>query len=157
MKKVLVVIILASIISCKKNNKGDVEVDKKQKVEVEQKIVSLIEHPYIFEEADFQIEKFTAEELIESEKFLFSLTVSGNIEKFENDHRVFVHGFNNINTKEFLVNFVMNKTKKEGNKLIFYKEFSPEHTSVELLRFGITDIKEKKRLFVLTLKDIFFY
>lgn len=155
MKNALFAILVTfTIISCKDDKRK--YNNKNQDIEKLSNKISLIEHPYIFEKHEFKIEDFTAEKLNESDKFLFSFVISGDIGKFEKDHRIFVHGFNKENNKEYLVNFVMKKTKRKEDKLIFYSEYTPKYSSIEILRFGITNLKSKKRLFVLSVEDVIF-
>ncbi|AOW21164.1 hypothetical protein [Urechidicola croceus] len=149
MKKTIIFLVFVSIISCKKEKSKVIE---NPVVDSAKAVISLIDHPYIFEEEGFQIDEFTSEELDENN--LISLKISGNTEVFEKDHRVFMHGYNNDNPNERVLNLVLNKTKKEEGKLIFYKNIKLELNYVDELRFGITNINQKERLFVLKLKEL---
>ena len=154
MKKVCLIFAILTLAACKDNkkqNNDNVDLPEEKIAEA----INFLEHPYIFEKEGFKIEEFTYEELDKEGEYLFSVVVSGNVEKFVQDHQVFVHGTFNNSPKEYLINFAMKETKKVGdNKLVFYKVYKPNVYSVDTLRFGITNFKEKKRLFVLTLKNV---
>lgn len=158
MKNFKYIAVLFIIISCKQSEKSNSTNSEIEPNSNSQRsfLTNLIQHPYIFEEEGFQIEKFTSEEKNKGDKILLELTVSGEINNLKQDHRVFVHGADNNNPKELLINVVLDKTRIDKGKLIFYREFTPNYFSVETLRFGITNYKKKNRLFTLTMKDIVF-
>jgi hypothetical protein len=160
MKKIILLLCLSLVtISCKEKVKDNA--DKPEQVEnvkQEKEVVSLIDHPYVFEKDGYSIDAFTSTEVVNAEKFLISLTISGDTQQFEKDHRVFVFGFDQYEAKENdkTFSFTMTKFKKEKGKLIFYKEITPKELSYKSVRFGIANTKEKSRLFVLKLKDVVF-
>ena len=113
MKRIILLTLITIVFACKNEAKKDEDMGLELE-QVQDDSINILEHPYIFEDDGFQIEKLTYEELDDKGNYLFSLIVSGNTEKFEKDHRVFVHGFNDNNTKNYVLNIVMEKTRKEN-------------------------------------------
>lgn len=149
--KIWVYFLLSSplILSCNGDNKI-------YKIERQTHLgISLIEHPYVFEEEGYEINAFFVREDERSNKYFLNLYLNGNIAEFSKNHRAFIHGFKNSTNIDKSINMVLNNPKTMGDSLLFRKVLPLEKDSLfEKVSFGVEDKITKQRKFVLTLNSV---
>ena len=117
--------------------------------------ISLIEHPYVFEEEGYVLDAFFVREDEETNKYFLNLYLQGNITEFSKNHRAFIHGFKSTTDSNKSINVVLNNPQTEGDLLLFRKVLPLKKDSVfEKVNFGVEDKTSKQRKFVLTLKNV---
>ncbi|WP_306012698.1 MULTISPECIES: hypothetical protein [unclassified Allomuricauda] len=117
--------------------------------------ISLIEHPFVFEEENFQIKAFFVQKDSSTSEYVLNLCLTGDVSKFHYDHRAFVHAFKSLSDSNKSVNIVLNDPKIYGDSLVFSKSLRLKKDSLfEKVNFGVEDKITKERKFVLTLKNV---
>lgn len=140
---------LLAILGCKGDNKI-YKIDRQSDLGL-----SLIEHPYVFEDEGYEINAFFVREDETSNEYFLNLYLKGNITEFSKDHRAFIHGFENITDTEKSINMVLNNPKTLGDSLLFRKALALKKDSLfEKVNFGVEDKITKQRKFVLTLNNV---
>lgn len=117
--------------------------------------ISLIEHPYVFEEESFEINAFFVQTDLYTNEYILNLCLKGNISRFSRNYRTFVHGFKKSSDSVKVVNIVLNNPKTYGDSLVFRKILILKKDSLfEKINFGLENKITKQRKFVLTLKNV---
>lgn len=117
--------------------------------------ISIIEHPFVFEEENFQIKAFFVQKDSSTNEYVLNLCLTGDVSKFHDDHRAFVHAFKSLSDSNKAVNIVLNNPKIYGDSLVFSKSLRLKKDSLfEKVNFGVENKITKKRKFVLTLKNV---
>lgn len=140
---------LLTMLGCNGKNKI-YKIDKRSDLGI-----SLIEHPYVFEEEGFEINAFFVRKDLNTNEYVLNLYLKGNISRFTKDHRAFVHGFKNLSDRDKSINIILNNPKTQGDSLVFRKALTLKKDSLlEKVNFGVENKITKQRKFVLTLKNV---
>ena len=115
---------LLTMLGCNSENKI-YKIDKRSDLGI-----SLIEHIYVFEEEDFEINAFFVRNDINTNEYVLNLCLKGNISRFSNDHRAFIHGFKNLSDNDKSINIVLNNPKTHGDSLVFRKALTLKKDSL---------------------------
>lgn len=114
--------------------------------------ISLIEHPYIFQDLGIKVERF---ELIKNDPSSeLSITLAGDLSKINKESFVYVHGFENPTKKEITNLDLTKQTNVSKTKVIFSNTFSTIPENLGRIEFGLTDFKNKERIFAINLNNI---
>ncbi len=144
-----VLFILLSLTGCNENNKI-YKIDKQSDLGI-----SLIGHPYVFEEEGYEINAFFVRKDETTNKYFLNLYLKGNIMEFSKNHRAFIHGFEDLTDTDKSINMVLNNPEIKGDSLLFRKSLSLKKDSLfEKVNFGVEDKVSKQRKFVLTLRNV---
>ncbi|NJB71499.1 hypothetical protein GGR42_001961 [Saonia flava] len=141
--------ILIILVGCKRESKI-YKIDKRSNLGI-----SLIEHPYVFEGEDYEVNSFFVHKDLNTNEYVLNLSLMGNVSQFSKNHRAFIHGFKNWSDSDKKINLVMNNPKTKGDSVVFCKTLTLKKDSLfERMNFGVEDKITKQRIFVLTLKNV---
>ena len=148
----ILVIFLCVIISCQNKKPYDTSLYTINKYNKDTQEISLIEHPYIFEELALKLESLTYKR--KDSSVTITTIISGHTTSYSNNCFIFFHAYKNTFDDGF-INLDLPITDK-NDKLIFSRSISIDASLFKEIRFGLACKNKKERVFALALHDVTF-
>ncbi len=112
--------------------------------------ISLIKHPYIFEEQEIKLESFFYQK--KRDTLILQAKITGNITKYNNSF-IYFHAYTNTTGNEF-INMDLPLVNND-NQLLYKRKVVLQNKSFPEIRYGLA-IKAKERIVSLSLKNVQF-